>query len=102
MIDPLTEANEEAAKGNDRGWNHGECVEQASARKQEDCNAHNHEHLVPVVERKLGERIIHWLLGSSVNMHNAPVHARRLQPVVGRQPTTPALHPRPTQAARFH
>ena len=63
VVDPLTKADEEPTKRNDRSWNRGECVEQASTGKQKDCNAHDHEHLIPVVEREFGKRIIHCLLG---------------------------------------
>jgi hypothetical protein len=61
VVRPLAQANKEATKRNDRGWNSRECVEHTSPGCQEHDNAHDHEDLVPVVEGKLRKWIVHLL-----------------------------------------
>lgn len=65
MVDPLSETDEEAAKRNYCGGNRGKGRENSCAGGQKHNDTHDHEHLVPIIERKLGKRIIHWLLGRS-------------------------------------
>jgi len=62
VIDPLPKADEEYTEGNESGRRCGKGREQASASGQKDNDTYDHQDMVPVVERKFGKRIIHWLL----------------------------------------
>ncbi|MDT8998364.1 hypothetical protein RQP53_03630 [Paucibacter sp. APW11] len=64
VIDPLTHPHEEHAERRESGGGCWKGGEQASAGGKKHSQAGGHEHLVPVVERKFGERIFHWLFGA--------------------------------------
>ncbi|QOJ24084.1 MAG: hypothetical protein HRU78_10875 [Gammaproteobacteria bacterium] len=63
MIDPFAKADEETAKGDQGGWDGGECRKQSSSGKCKNENADYHKNLIPVVKRKFSERIFHYFLG---------------------------------------
>ena len=73
MVDPLAKPDEETPSGNCGCRGDGKCLQQPGAGKQEDDNTHDHENLIPVVKRKLGEwvRAFHrrmrtgWMKGSN-------------------------------------
>jgi hypothetical protein len=61
MVDPLAEANPEKTKRNKSGWHYRKSLEKTRARKKEDEETYDHNHLVPVIKRNFRERIIQWL-----------------------------------------
>lgn len=63
MVDPLAETNKEATERHERGWGGWKFWKQSGAGKDEDESAKAHNDFVPVVKRKLGERVFHWLFG---------------------------------------
>ncbi len=63
VVDPFTNTNKEATKRNKCRWQGWKFWGQARPYKQENSSANNHNGFVPVVKRKLGERIFHWVFG---------------------------------------
>ena len=62
MIDPLTKPDPENAERNKRGWRYRKSFKKPRARKNEDENTNDHQHLIPVIKCNFGKRIIQWFL----------------------------------------
>lgn len=63
MINPFPKPDEKATNGDGRSCSGWKFWQVTGTNKCENNNANNHDNLVPVVKRKLRERIIHYFLG---------------------------------------
>lgn len=60
VVDPFTHADEKNSGGHGGSGRDREGPENSAATQQKHERADDHQHLVPVVERKFGQRVFHW------------------------------------------
>lgn len=63
MIDPFAKSDKEASDRNERCRRSWKLWQKTCSGEQKNRNASGHDNFVPVVKRKLGERVLHWLSG---------------------------------------